>query len=129
MHFYLCKRVGVYGNVYPYTVADDRVERDKKRKDNGKEFFRRDCIRKFSFMRLFCVIYAQRRFLNKHLRHSHHVFSFIPPLVSKRNVSCIFNIKTSQVQLLPVVFQLLKCCLFLIDKERGKQKTYIRVSM
>jgi hypothetical protein len=27
------------GNVYPYTVTDDRVGRNKKRKDNGKEFF------------------------------------------------------------------------------------------
>jgi hypothetical protein len=35
--------------VYPYTVTDDRVGRDKKRKDNGKEFSRRGCIRKFSY--------------------------------------------------------------------------------
>jgi hypothetical protein len=25
--------------VYPYLVTDDRVGRDKKRNDNGKEFF------------------------------------------------------------------------------------------
>ena len=37
------------GNMYPYTVTDDRVGRNKKRKDNGKEFFRRDCMRKFSY--------------------------------------------------------------------------------
>jgi hypothetical protein len=29
----------VCGNVYPYTVTDDRVGRNKKRKDNGKDFF------------------------------------------------------------------------------------------
>ncbi len=48
--FHLCTRVGGCGNVYPYTVTDDRVGRDKNRKDNGKEFSRRDCscIRKFS---------------------------------------------------------------------------------
>ena len=34
--------------MYPYTVTDDRVERNKKRKDNGKEFFRRG-MRKFSY--------------------------------------------------------------------------------
>ena len=50
VHFNLCTRVGGCGNVYPYTVTDDRVGRDKNRKDNGKEFSRRDCscIRKFS---------------------------------------------------------------------------------
>jgi hypothetical protein len=36
---YLCTRVGGCGNVYPYTVTDDRVGRNKKRKDDGKEFF------------------------------------------------------------------------------------------
>ncbi len=61
------------GNVYPYTVTDDRVGRDKKRKDNGREFSPRNCIRKFSYHEIFCTIYVQRRFLNKHLRHSHHV--------------------------------------------------------
>ncbi len=49
VHFYLSTRVGGCGHVYPYTVKDDRVGRNKKRKDNGKEFFRRDCIRKFSY--------------------------------------------------------------------------------
>ena len=49
VHFYLCTRVGGYGNMYPYTVTDDRVGRNKKRKDNGKKNFRRDCMRKFSY--------------------------------------------------------------------------------
>jgi hypothetical protein len=49
VHFYLCTRVGGCGNMYPYTVTDDRVGRSKKRKDNGKEFFRRDCMRNFSY--------------------------------------------------------------------------------
>ncbi len=40
---------GMCGNVYPYTVTDDWVGRDKKSKDNGKESFRRDCIRTFSY--------------------------------------------------------------------------------
>ena len=64
------------GNVYPYTVTDDLVGRDKKRKDNGKEFSERDCIRKFSYHEIFCTIYVQRRFLNKHLRHPimFHIF-------------------------------------------------------
>ena len=35
--------------MYPYTVTDDRVGRNKKRKDNGKEFFLRDRMRKFSY--------------------------------------------------------------------------------
>jgi hypothetical protein len=44
-------------------------------------------------MRIFCSIYVQRRFLNKHLRHSHHVshVSFIPILVSKIYVPCIYH--------------------------------------
>jgi hypothetical protein len=56
-------------------------------------------------MRLFLVIYVQRRFLNKHLRLSLHVsnhfshVSFIPSrdtsLVSKIYVSCIFHPGTS----------------------------------
>jgi hypothetical protein len=37
------KMVRECGNVYPYTVTDDRSGRDKKRKDNGEEFSR-DCI-------------------------------------------------------------------------------------
>ena len=49
VHFYLCTQVGGCGNMYPYTVTDDRVGRNKNRKDNGKEFFRRDCMRKFSY--------------------------------------------------------------------------------
>jgi hypothetical protein len=32
-HKYQC------GNVYPYTVSDDRLGRNKKRKDNGKRIF------------------------------------------------------------------------------------------
>jgi hypothetical protein len=35
--------------VFSYTVADDRVGREKKRKDIGKEFYRRDSIRKYSY--------------------------------------------------------------------------------
>jgi hypothetical protein len=34
VHFDLCTRVGGCGNVYPYTVTDDRVGRDKKTKIN-----------------------------------------------------------------------------------------------
>ena len=68
VHFYLCTRVGDCGNVYPWTGN-------------------------LVIMRLICVIYAQRRFLNKHLRHFHDVphISFIPSLVTKRYVSCIFH--------------------------------------
>jgi hypothetical protein len=44
---------GNCGNMYPYTVTDDRVGRNKKRKDNGKDFFRRDCMRKFSYHETF----------------------------------------------------------------------------
>ncbi len=72
--FYLCTRVGDCGNVYPYTVTDDRVGGDKKRKDNGKEFFDEIVLGNLVIVRLFGVIYVQRRFLNKHLRHSLHVF-------------------------------------------------------
>jgi hypothetical protein len=39
VHLYLCTLVGDCGNLYPYTVTDDRVGRNKKRKDNVKEFF------------------------------------------------------------------------------------------
>ena len=49
VHLYLCTLVGDCGNLYPYTVTDDRVGRNKKRKDNVKEFFRRDCTRNFSY--------------------------------------------------------------------------------
>ena len=49
VHFYVCARVGDCGHVYPYTVTNDQVGRNKKRKDNGKEFFRRDYIRRFSY--------------------------------------------------------------------------------
>jgi hypothetical protein len=66
VHFYLCKLLGGCRNVYPYTVTDDRVGRNKNRKDNGTEFSRRYCIRKFSYHET--LIYDQRRFLNKHLR-------------------------------------------------------------
>jgi hypothetical protein len=73
VHFYLCTRVGGCGNMYPYTLPDDRVGRDKKRNDNGKH----------------------------NLRHSHHVshVSFIPSLVSKGYVSCFCHVRTSPVQL------------------------------
>jgi hypothetical protein len=63
VHIYLCTRVGDGEKMYPYTVTDDRVGRSKKRKDDGKEFFRRDCMRKFSY--------------------------HIPSLVSKSYVPCI----------------------------------------
>jgi hypothetical protein len=43
------------GNVYPYTVTDDRV----KRKDNGEEFFPRDCIWKFSYHEIFCSFMSE----------------------------------------------------------------------
>jgi hypothetical protein len=43
-------RVGGCGNVYPYTVSDDRVGRDKKRKDNGKEFWEKFFTVIFSFL-------------------------------------------------------------------------------
>ncbi len=36
--FYLCTRVRDCGNVYPYTVTEDRVGRDKKRKITVKKF-------------------------------------------------------------------------------------------
>jgi hypothetical protein len=49
VQFYLFTRVGDCKNMYPYTVTDDRVGRNVKRKDNCKEFFRRDCVRKFSY--------------------------------------------------------------------------------
>ena len=42
----------------------------QKRKKNGSEFSRRDCIRKFSYHEIFCTIHVQRRFLNKHLHQS-----------------------------------------------------------
>jgi hypothetical protein len=35
--------------MYPYTVTDDRVGRNEKRKDDSKESFRRGCMRKFSY--------------------------------------------------------------------------------
>jgi hypothetical protein len=35
-------------------VTDDQIGRDKKRKDNGKDFSRRDCIRKFSYHETLC---------------------------------------------------------------------------
>jgi hypothetical protein len=48
------------GNMYPYTVTDDRVGRSKKRKDNGKEFFRRECMRNFSYHEtLLCHLYSE----------------------------------------------------------------------
>jgi hypothetical protein len=89
------------GNVYPYTVTDDRVGRNKKRKDNSKEFSDEIVLGNLVIMRLFCAIHVQRRFLNKHLRHFHHVshVSFIPPLVSKRYASRICHLRTSPVQL------------------------------
>jgi hypothetical protein len=48
-------------------------------------------------MRLFCAIYAQGRFLNKHLRHFHHVphALFIPPLVSTSYAPHICHVWTS----------------------------------
>ncbi len=60
VHFYLCTRVGCCGNMYPCTVTDDRVGRSKKRKDNGKECFRRDCMRKFSYHEtLLCHLWSE----------------------------------------------------------------------
>jgi hypothetical protein len=49
--------------MYPYTVTDDRVGRNKNRKDNGKEFFRRDCMRKFSYHEtLLCHFFSEDMF-------------------------------------------------------------------
>jgi hypothetical protein len=35
--------------VYPYTVTDDRVGGIRKESITVKNFYRRDCIRKFSY--------------------------------------------------------------------------------
>jgi hypothetical protein len=51
------------GNVYPLRGADDRVGRNKKRKDNGKLFFRRDCIRKFSYHETFLCYLSSEEIL------------------------------------------------------------------
>ncbi len=52
------------GNMHPYTVTDDWVGRNKKRKDNGKEFFRRDCMRKFSYHETLLCYLCSEEFLN-----------------------------------------------------------------
>ncbi len=49
VHLYLCTRVGGCGKINPYSVTDDRVGRNKTRKDNGKESFRQECMGKFSY--------------------------------------------------------------------------------
>ncbi len=49
----------------------------------------------------FSVHLCQRKFLNKHLRFSHHVFHvlFIPPLVSKSYVPCFCHVRIFPVLL------------------------------
>ncbi len=63
--FFLCTRVGGCGNVYPYTVTDDRLGRNKKRKDNGKRIFPDEIVLGNLVITRFSVHLCQRKFLNK----------------------------------------------------------------
>ncbi len=90
VHFYLCTRVGDCGNVYPYSVTDDRVGRNKKRKDNGKNFSDEIVLGNLVIMRPFCVIHVQRRLLNKHLPFSSCSTFFVHPVPSFEEVSTVF---------------------------------------
>ncbi len=77
--------------MYPYTVTDDRLGRNKKRKDNGKgSFFPDEIVLGNLVIMRFLFIYVQRRSQNKHLRFPVHVFHpvFIPSLVSKSYAPC-----------------------------------------
>ncbi len=72
----------------------------RKEKITVKNFSRPDCGRKSrSLVTRFSVHLCQRKFVNKPLRHSHHVSHplFISPLVSKICVPCICHVGTSLV--------------------------------
>ncbi len=86
--------------MYPYTVTDDRLGRNKKRKDDGKRIFPEIVSGNLVIMR-FSVHLCQRRFLNEHSSISHHVFhAFVhPPLVSKSYAPRFCHVRTSPVSL------------------------------
>jgi hypothetical protein len=77
------------GNVYSYTVTTREKKTVKKFSDEIVHV-----LGNLVITRLFCVIYDQRRFLNKHLRHFQHVqhVLFIPTLVSKSCVPRIWHV-------------------------------------
>ena len=85
VHFYLCTRVGVCGNVYPYTVTDDRLGRNMKRKDNGKGSFPRDCIRKFSYHEIFVHLCSKEVSEYRKPSINPHTLQFSHPPLSTPN--------------------------------------------